>query len=175
MSLKKIKVIAVFGIFVLSFLVHFMYDLFPNFLFSIIFPVNESIWEHMKMIFTSILLYGIIDYYLLVKNNMEFNNFRFQLFFTAFISIPIYLVLYLPLYRIWGENFIISIGLLFLVYGISEIISYYLLKEKEYRYVNDLSIPLIIIGYIIFGILTYNPPHNYLFYDNSEGKYGIKG
>ena len=65
MNLKKIKVVAVLGIFILSFLSHFAYDLFPNIIFSFIFPVNESIWEHMKLLSTTILLYGIIEYFLL--------------------------------------------------------------------------------------------------------------
>ena len=67
MNLKKIKIIAVLGIFLLSFISHFAYELFPNIIFSFIFPVNESIWEHMKIIFTSTLIYGIIDYLLLKK------------------------------------------------------------------------------------------------------------
>ena len=67
MNLKKIKVISILGIFILSFISHFMYDLFPNIIFSFIFPVNESIWEHMKILYTSILLYGFIDKYLLNK------------------------------------------------------------------------------------------------------------
>jgi len=173
MNLKKIKVIAIFGIFITSFIVHFLYDLFPNLLSSILFPVNESIWEHMKMLFTSIMLYSIIDYFLLIKNNINFNNFRFNLVFSSLISIPIYLILYLPLYKLIGENLVISIILMFIVYIIVEIISYFILKAKEYRFVNDLSIPLIIICYLIFAYLTYEPPKSFLFFDSSEGKYGI--
>lgn len=45
MNLKKIKILAVIGIFILSFLSHFAYEIFPNIIFSFIFPVNESIWE----------------------------------------------------------------------------------------------------------------------------------
>ena len=78
MSLKKIKVIAVFGIFIISFIAHFAYDIFPNIIFSFFFPVNESIWEHMKILFTSPILYGIIDYILLTKKKLSFHNFPFQ-------------------------------------------------------------------------------------------------
>ena len=72
MNLKKIKILAVIGIFILSFLSHFAYEIFPNIIFSFIFPVNESIWEHMKILFTSTLLYGIIDYLLLKKYNIKY-------------------------------------------------------------------------------------------------------
>ena len=109
MTLKKIKIIAIFGIFILSFLSHFAYDLFPNIIFSFIFPVNESVWEHMKILFTTTIIYGIIDFYLLNKYNIKYNNFAFQLYFTATVSIPIYLAIYLPIYKLIGEKIFISI------------------------------------------------------------------
>lgn len=174
MNLKKIKTIAIIGIFILSFASHFLYTLFPNFLTSILFPVNESIFEHMKIIFTSTLIYGAIDYFLLKKNNIKFNNFPFQLFFTSFISIPIYLIIYLPLNYVIGENLIISISLLLIIYIISQIISYYILSISTIPYLNKLATIFIIITYIIFTILTYYPPHNFLFYDTQTNSYGIE-
>lgn len=173
MNLKKIKLIAIFGIFLLSFPSHFIYDTIPNFLTSIFFPVNESIFEHMKIIFTSTLLYGPIDYFLLKKNHINFNNFPFQLFFTGFISIPIYLIIYLPINSLFGENLIISISLLFITYIISQIISYYILSQKPFPYLNKLALPLIIVTYLIFTLLTYFPPNNFLFYDTTTKSYGI--
>ena len=136
MNLKKIKIIAIIGIFIISFASHFVYKLFPNILMSIFFPVNESIFEHMKIIFTSTLLYGIIDYLLIKKNNITYNNFPFQLFFTSFISIPIYLIMYLPIRYLLGEYLIISISLLLITYIISQVISYYLLTTKQISYIN---------------------------------------
>lgn len=173
MNLKKIKIIAVLGIFLLSFISHFAYELFPNIIFSFIFPVNESIWEHMKIIFTSTLIYGIIDYLLLKKYKIKYNNFPFQLYFTSLIGIPIYLVIYLPLYKLLGENMVISISLLLLVYIITQIVSYNILKEKELKSLNIIAIPVILLSYLGFIYLTYNPPHTYIFYDTKENKYSI--
>ena len=174
MNLKKIKIIAVIGIFLLSFLVHFAYDIFPNLIFSFIFPVNESIWEHMKIIFTSTLIYGILDYILLKKYNIKYNNFPFQLYFTALSTIPIYLVIYLPLYKLIGENLIVSISLLLLIYILQQYISYNILKEKEIKILNIIAIPIILLSYLGFIYLTYNPVHNYIFYDTQTQKYGIE-
>ncbi|MGN1312346.1 MAG: DUF6512 family protein [Bacilli bacterium] len=173
MNLKKIKIIAVLGIFLLSFISHFAYELFPNIIFSFIFPVNESIWEHMKIIFTSTLIYGIIDYLLLKKYKIKYNNFPFQLYFTSLIGIPIYLVIYLPLYKLFGENMIISISLLLLVYIITQIVSYNILKEKKLKILNIIIIPVILLSYLGFIYLTYNPPHTHIFYDTKENKYSI--
>ncbi|MGN1341759.1 MAG: DUF6512 family protein [Bacilli bacterium] len=173
MNLKKIKLIAVIGIFIISIFSHFAYELFPNILFSFFFPINESIWEHMKILFTSTLLYGLIDYLLLKKNNIKYNNFSFQLYFTAFSSIPIYLVIYLPIYKLIGENLIISITLMILVYILEQYISYHILQEKEFKILNIISVPIIIIIYLGFIYLTYNPPHTYVFFDIINEKYGI--
>lgn len=174
MSLKKIKVIAVFGIFIISFIAHFAYDIFPNIIFSFFFPVNESIWEHMKILFTSPILYGIIDYILLTKKKLSFHNFPFQLYFTSFINVPIYLIIYLPLYKLIGENLFISISLMFMVYAFSQYISYHILKDKNYKILNSLAIPIIILIYFGFIYLTYNPLHNYIFYDTTKNQYGIE-
>lgn len=174
LTLKNTRIIAVIGIFFISFLSHFAYGLLPNPLFAITFPVNESIWEHMKIPFTSSIIYGIIDYYILNKNNIKNNNYSFQLWFTSIIIIPIYLLIYLPIYQLFGENLLISILLLFIVYIIKEIISYYILKLPQLKIVNKLLIPIIIITYLIFAYLTYFPPNNYLFYDTQNNHYGIK-
>ncbi len=172
LNLKKIKILAVIGIFIISFISHFAYKIFPNIVFSFFFPVNESIWEHMKILFTSTLLYGIIDYLLLKKNNIKYNNFSFQLYFTALSSIPIYLVIYLPLYKLLGEKMFISILLIILVYSLEQYLSYQILKEKETKVLNIIIVPIIIICYLGFIYLTYNPIFSYVFYDTKNQKYG---
>ncbi len=173
LNLKQIKIIAIFGIFLISFFSHFIYSFIPNTFFSFFFPVNESIWEHMKIPFTSTLIYGIIDYILLKNNNINYHNFPFQLWFTSIITIPIYLIVYLPIYKLIGENLVISILLLFIVYTISQYISYKILKYKELKILNNITILVILSIYVLFIYLTYNPPHTYLFYDITKNDYGI--
>jgi len=173
MSLKKSRVIAIICTFILSFLFHFSYELFPNFIFSIIFPVNESVWEHMKIIYSSIVFYGLIDYFIYKKYRLQYNNFLFNIAFCAFIGIIIYLGLFLPIYFKIGENMFLSIGILFITYIIVYIISYYILKSDDFD-CSYFWIILILIGYLIFGYFTYKPLKNELFYDTHHGIYGIK-
>ena len=173
MNLKKVKIISVIGTFLLCFITHFAYSTFPNTLFSIFFPVNESIWEHMKMIFTSILLFGIIEYIILLKNNIKYNNYLFSKFIEAFLSIPIYLLMFLPFYYRYGEKMIVIFIMMFITFIIVEYIGYKIMNMKNNKYLNIVSIILIIISYIIFGYLTYNPIKNHLFLDTKDEKYGI--
>ena len=173
MSLKKLKTIDVFLIFTLCFITHFLYTWFPNNLFSIFFPVNESIWEHMKMIFSSIVIVSVIDYFLIKKYDIEANNLVFSTFITGILSIPIFLIIYLPIFNLIGENFIINLVVLFITIYFIEIVSFIIMEKEEKNILKYIGLIGIIASYIMFGILTYNPPKNDLFLDFKDNKYGI--
>lgn len=174
MSLKKIKIISLFGIFILDFICHFLYDWFPNVLFSIFFPVNESIFEHMKLISSSYIIYSFIELLILRKENIKFNNYIFNIAISIVSNILIFLILFLPIYYKIGENFVITIILLFISIIITQFISFKILSSKtNYLYLNVISLILIIIIYIIFGYLTYNPIICDFFFDPLNEKYGI--
>ena len=67
---------------------------------------------------------------------------------------------------------VITLSILFISILLSEIIINKLIK-KDYSILNTISIFLIIINFIIFTYLTYNPYKSYLFYDTESNKYGI--
>ena len=173
MNLTKSKMISTITIFALCFLFHFGYNIFPNPVSAIFFPVNESIWEHMKMLFTAIIFNGLIDYLILKKSNIEFNNFFLSLFVSAFSSIPIFLILYLPFYYKIGAPTILNFTILFLTIVISQIISLWIQKRNNIKSFNTVSIALIIISYVLFGYLTYNPIRNEIFFDPMNELYGL--
>lgn len=172
--MKKIKIIGVIITFLLTVLYHFLYEWFPNPIFEVFFPVNESIWEHMKLLYSGILTFNIIEYIIYRKKNINTNNFFTVTFLMMITSIILYLIIYLPLYDMFGENMIISISLLVIVIILEQIFSYYLLNYgKENKLLNKISIILIILGYVTLLSLTINPPRNYIFYDIVEHKYGV--
>lgn len=173
MSLKKSRVIAFVGTVILSFVFHFMYAFISNNITAIFFPVNESIWEHMKMLYSSIVFYGVIDYFLNKKYNIGYNNFFMNIFVCSVSSIVIYLAIFLPLYYSIGESMFISIGVMIVTFIIVYFLSYSILSLNEKNY-NFVWIFLIIFGYIIFTYLTYNPIHTQLFFDTKDEIYGIK-
>ena len=173
MNLKRSKIISVIGIFLLSFLFHSMYEWFPNCIKAIFFPVNESIWEHMKLIFTSVVFYGVIDYIILNKCKIKHNNFFISLFVSSITIIPIFLIMYLPFYYKIGAKMYLNIGIMLIAMIISQIISYYILKSKKLYELNIISLILIIITYIALAYLTYNPIKCKIFFDPLNEKYGI--
>ena len=173
MNLKVLKFIDVFIIFGLCFITHFIYEWFSNTLFSIFFPVNESIWEHLKMLYSAIIICGFFDWLILKIFRIKFNNFFISLFLTSFISILLFLILYVPLFYIFGNSLFLNITVLIVVIIVSQFISYFIYISKNYGYLNYISLIGIVFVYIIFGILTYYPFFNDVFYDFSKDKYGI--
>ncbi len=173
MTLTRWKVISVIGIFLLCFLTHFIYDWFPNTFTSIFFPVNESIWEHMKMLYSAMIVFGLIEFPLLKLFKLNHHNFLTNLFISSLLSIPIFLTLYLPFYYIIGENMALNLITLFITICITQIIGYYTLNTNKSKGLNWISLIGIILVYIIFGILTYYPLEIELFFDPIKEKYGL--
>lgn len=173
MSLKKFLTINIFIIFALNFVSHFVYDLIPVDFLAIFFPVNESIYEHQKMIFTSFLLAGFIDYFLMKKLKVEHNNFITNILVTSITCVATFLIIWLPVYYRIGENFILTIIILFVAICISQIASFYILSKDNNKILNYVSLSIIIILIILFAYFTFNPLYNEFFFDPMAEKYGI--
>ena len=172
MNLKKLKIINVVIFFALSFLWHFVYDLIPNFVTAIFFPVNESIWEHMKIIFGVIIFGSLISLILMQKFKIKYNNFYVEIIIKAILGVIFYLAIFIPLYNIFGENMFISITLMLITYIVMEFIGYKILLLDELE-IKILPIILIVLCYILFALLTFYPPHYSIFFDETKLIYGI--
>ena len=172
LNLKKLKIVNVVIFFALSFLWHFVYDLIPNFFTAIFFPVNESIWEHMKIIFGVIIFGSLISLILMQKFKIKYNNFYVEIIIIAILGVIFYLAIFIPLYNIFGENMFISIGLMLITYIVMEFIGYKILLLDELD-IKILPIILIVLCYILFALLTFYPPHYSIFFDETKLIYGI--
>lgn len=172
MSLKKIKIINVVFLFLLSFLWHFVYDWFPNNIFALFFPVNESIWEHMKIIYFCLFMGSILEFVLCKKNNIKINNFYIEAMVKSILGVIFYLIIFVPFYLWLGESLLISISLMLITYIFMEYIGYKILTGEEMN-INILPVIIIVLGCIMFVILTFYPLHNFLFFDEVKFGYGI--
>ena len=162
--IKKIKVIGTLIAITLTFPLHFLYEKAPNIITSIIAPINESIFEHMKILFTSILISGIMQKIYIKYKKLNINNVCFSNFIAALSSIFIFLIIFLPYYFLFNKNLIITIIMMIIAIILSEIISYKIMLKKDLKLENK-TILFAIITYAIFGYLTYNPPQNSFFID----------
>ena len=172
MSLKKLKILGVVIAFLTAFPLHFLYDKFPSLLTSIIAPVNESIFEHMKIIFGSILFSGVIQKIIVIKKDLKYNNICISNVISGFLSIFIFLAMFLPVYSIIGENFTVTIIIMLITFIISQIITIYIINKKNMKLENT-AIILAVLIYVICGLSTYFPPNNALFIDPITKQLGI--
>lgn len=174
MNLIGIKFISFGIIFILSFLIHFVYKIFHFPIVTFFVPVNESIWEHLKILYTSIIIGSIFEYFFLNFFGISYNNFILQLVVTCYLAVIIFLIIYLPIYNLFGENLFISILLMALVYVFVIFISYFIMNSYPVVWLNKIVGIFLVFGYLIFGYLTYYPLNNYIFYDTLKGEYGIR-
>ena len=172
MTRKKLKILGIVLAFLLCFPLHFVYDKFPSFITSIFAPINESIWEHMKILFGSIIISGVIQKIVVLKKKLDFNNICFSNFIGAISSIPIFLIVFLPIYIIIGENFPVIIFIMFITIVLAEIIAYKIMNKDNLGFEN-ITIILVIIVYVIFTILSYYPIKSGIFIDPISKTCGI--
>ncbi|HHT38638.1 MAG TPA: hypothetical protein GXZ95_04405 [Mollicutes bacterium] len=128
----------------------------PNFVINGIKPTTDSLWQVGKLLFISILIYSITEYFVFGRN---FDNFFFSKAAAIFLAPIIFVLSSYVLDILLGgaslNNHIISYGL---AVGLGQYISYYLLKEGyRFKLMNAYAIfgVLIMLGlYIGFGRTT---------------------
>lgn len=150
----KFKIIGTIMASLAAFPLYFLYKKFPNFLTGIFSPVNNSLWEHSKVIFGSILIGGITQKLISIIKKIPVNNICFSTFISAIVAIPIYIILASVLFLIFGENNIIKILVTFITILIAETISYFIMKRPEFK-LENYTIIFAIITYIIFILISY--------------------
>ena len=174
MKLKIFKLLSVLIIFLLGFITHNGYDKFPNIITSFFFPVNESLFEHMKMIYSSYLIYFIIEYIYLKKNNINPVNKKSNMILSISLNIIIFLIIYLPIYYSFGHNLIVTLVVYFISILITQIISLKILESNnELKFLNKYSYILLFLYLLILIYFTYYPLKEDFFIDKENKKIGL--
>lgn len=135
-------------------------------------PVNESVWEHLKMAYWPTLVYAIVEYRLL---NSFTNNYFFAKAACIFI-IPIVIVIVFYSYTsILGYRILlVDIISFYVAIAIGQAVSYKLLISLEVPpYLGIVGMMLVIFFGITFVLFTYYTPHLPIFKDPVTGGYGI--
>lgn len=169
--MKKRIIVDSIIVIALSTLLHGFYEWFPNVLSSIFFPVNESIWEHGKLILTSFCLLFPIDRLIFKSNDNSISSNCL----TAIICILLTYLVFTPIYLYilkTKDNMVLTISIYVVCIILSMIIREKFIKNKL-EHEHYMGIILFVTLYIIFGILTYNPIKKPIFYDYKNEVYGI--
>lgn len=187
-DLKLVKNLSIWGavfVIVVGTLLHFCYDWSGNnFIVGIFAPVNESPWEHMKLAFTPIILFGFVDYYFLKINPKRPKGveriFPLCFAFVKEIGVSIFFILAVfYTYTYFTGDSILAIDISSFIIGIilAKWFGYLILtgrfKNWEFKGLNTLSALLLVIITSFFIIATLDPPRINLFKDPIDGSYGI--
>ncbi len=167
-SCQGVKNFACFGIlftFILGCLLHFTYKLSGNHLLIGLFtPVNESVWEHLKLLFYAWLFYGLICYQLLKPH---IHNYWYGLSLAILCGNLFILILFYTYSGIMGRP-ILFIDIL--TYLASCLIAAYVFYKqlcipKASKCYNILGMIFLIGMILLFAYFTYSPLSIPLFVD----------
>ena len=178
-DLKLIKNLSIWGavfVIVTGTLLHFCYECSGNnFIVGLLAPVNESPWEHMKLAFTPLILFGFVDYYYL---RGKVNNLCFALVKEVGISIIFILTVFYIYTSLVGHS-ILAVDISSFVIGIilAKWFGHDILigkfKKWEFKGLNIICALVLVIIASFFIIATIDPPKVNLFLDSVTNTYGI--
>ena len=142
-------------------LLHFVYHLSgDNTFFALFSPINESTWEHLKLLFFPFVAYSIFQYFIIGHNYRNFITAKVLGVIIGIISIPLMFYTYtsILLNHYLTIDILIFIISVILAYGVS----WYVLKHKSISF-NLLSVILLACLIIIFMFFSFHPPEMELF------------
>ena len=158
-------------IFIIGTLLHFTYNLSNNnTLIGIFSSINESTWEHLKLLYIPMLITTIIGY-IYYKN--IYINFLCIKTKAIFISLLFMTIFYYTYTGILGYNITpLNISSFFIATIIEEYYTYKNINNnKNCNFILTLIILLTLLT--LFIIFTFYPPHINLFKDPLTNTYGI--
>lgn len=134
--------------------------------------VNESVWEHLKLVFFPALLFMLIEYMPLKKKTANFALAKTAGVYLAVVIIPVVFYAYTA---VTGESvFLVDISTFVVAVIVGQVLSYKLLtRGKLSERLNRVSLVLLILLGIAFVLFTFYPPGLLPFQDPVSGKYGI--
>lgn len=161
---SKYYIISCIVAILLGTLLHFTYDILNNNLFVGLFsPVNESVWEHLKLIAIPIILFSVITF--IVKKEDVFLSSALAIIIGSFFILFIH-------YLFEGldiKNMTVDI----LSYIVGMFIAFYYIYITNFKNTKCIGIILIILILATFPLFTLKPPKLQLFLDETTNTYGI--
>ena len=172
-KLFKYELIGFIFVSIIGTLSHFLYEWLDSSKIAALFcPVNESVWEHLKLLFFPYLIWTIIEYFLLNKKENYFSS-KIRGVLCGLLFIVAFFYTYSG---ITGQtSTFIDILSFFIGTAISFIISYIIMRnsKRSSKIGEVISIILFICIAILFFVFTFMPPLIPLFEDPQKFTYGI--
>ena len=173
MNIKKWQIFASIFCLILGTILHFTYEWFNyNVIVGLFSTINESVWEHLKLLFYPMFFISIIGYF---KIGRKLCNYWYAQMYGIVFALIFVVVFFYTYTGIIGRSFFL-LDIASFIIGIlwGEYIVYKMIKQKEMCKLEALSIITSIIILLCFLIFTIYPPILPLFEDPIYGTFGIK-
>lgn len=175
MKNKKYHVAGVIFTSLLGTLLHFTYKLSEKNVFVGIFSaVNESVWEHLKLLFIPILIFSVIEYFCYGR---DIKNFIPVKFLSMLLGIALITIIHYTYVGIIGRHFLVADSITFLIAILSAYFFSFKLLDTDYLK-SKTAVSASIVGLLIlisaFVLFTFVTPEIALFEDSTTGEYGIE-
>lgn len=155
-------------------ILHYLYGWTGDNSFAALFSgINESTWEHMKLLFFPMLIFSVVQYFFF-KDNKSFWCVKLRGILIGLISIPI---IFYTINGVFGQTpDYVNIIIFFVSAAIAYIFEYRLFKADKLTCLTPILAAIILcLIAVAFFIFTFTPPEIPLFLDPLTNTYGIVG
>ncbi len=164
--MKKQSVIGFFAVTLAGVLLHFLYEWSgKNKIIGYFSAVNESTFEHLKLLVFPVLAYSVIEYILFINSE----NFIFARTVGLSLSLLFIIVAFYTISGVVGtyDMPVINIGIFVVAVALTFIITSLVIKNYggEVALLNTVSLVIIAAILVCVFVFTYNPPSIGLFSD----------
>lgn len=175
-NLRKFTVIGILFVSVAGTLLHFVYDWSgQNPLVGFFAPVNESTWEHMKLLFVPMFLFSLAEMAVLTE---QYRNFLAAKAASILLGLALIPTVYYTYTGVWGRSLmVLDVAVFYIALAAAHLVGLRLLRKG--RLTGGALQIAALLGLwalaFLFVWFTYRPPHIALFLDPAAGTYGLGG
>ena len=135
--------------------------------------VNESTWEHLKLIAAPMIFFSIIEYFIYGRNLKGFVASRVLSILSGVAAI---VIIFYGYTAVIGQNYLwMDIGTFFVAVIIAWVMSFELIRNSVFLTLRSEIIARVAIAVFIVCLIVFTnePPHIFLFQDPVTGSYGM--
>ncbi len=151
---------------------HFLYGWTDSSIVALFSAVNESTWEHMKLLFFPMFLFATAEYFIIGKNYENFWTVKLKGVLIGLLLIPTY---FYTLNGVFGKTpDWVNIAIFFIAVAVAFLSETVMLKGKKqgFRFEKLAVVTLFIIAGLFF-VFTFYPPRIPIFQDPISNSFGL--
>ncbi len=153
-------------------LLHFVYDWSGGSIVAALFSaVNESIWEHMKLLYFPALLFAFFQSRFFAKDYPNFWYAKLMGTLFGLVLIPVLYYTYTGALGVYTDWF--NILIFFIAAALGFVLETKIMQSGKSAPLSPALSRALLVGIgILFIVFTFSPPHIPLFRNPQDGTYG---